>query len=408
MIARLYTCFGWSGVLSAAAWLAAVAVVCIFFRRAGRERRFALAVALALAGVGLAWLNAVRTSAIQLDRTDEIRAAYEAQQRLLAQEEQARRDAGETVVRFAEDAPGESVGVPTLAREGEVGTMPVGEGEPAYRAGGKQKRTPGKERRAAASNASPAYGEYKAEPVKGVTLKLPEYQLANRLTRMNSLLARLALLLAVGVLVNDYLRRFNHPADAYAPLPLAGPWVDAFSPKPSLVLWPAADPARLRQLLADVVRRGQTFVYVGDRLGASDVDTARLGLLWRAWRRLPVLTWGAPGVPADPDVAFDGAWFNRYAVFVPGASAAPAVRAFLERLGERAKVRAQARQLPHIVLDIGNAADVGTIRTLGDLCAACGARLVLVGIAPPPDRAARYVRVAPLSASSGPDTRRHA
>jgi len=354
-------CFGWHGMGSALAWIVAAIFCLASLRRPRRERAFAVALGLALLGYGLACWNSAWVGEVRLDRTDEIRTAQEAQQRLLIREEQARRDAGESTVRFAEDAPGESVSVA------------------AYRVAGKQKRAVGKVDAASARLAGDALRDgATADGEAAVTLKLPEYLLATRLSRINRLLAGLVLFGVFGVAAGDYLRRFNQPRESYWPLPIAGPWMKTVSPGPLLVNLKSASAGELAAFLEQVARKGQTFAYFGDRVKASDLSANRLRLgRWGIWP-LRLLTWGQPAVPRDWDFLVDAVWFGRYGVFISAADGAPGLSAFTERLAGRSALRATAAALPHLVCDLGSGVDQDLLKRLRRRCQETGVRLVLV------------------------------
>ncbi len=379
MIRQIQTCFGWSGTFSALAWAVAVILCLACLRRARRERVFAVALGFALVGYGLARWNAAWVADIRLDRTDEIRAAQEAQQRALIQEERARRDAGESTVHFAEDAPGESVGSAVM-KPGETEKQLAEESGavPAYRAAGKQKRTAGKVDTASAELAQAVTKDAAAQVETVVTFKLPEYQLATHMSRINLLLASLALLGVLGVSVGDYLRRFNHPSAAYWPLPITSAWVNAVSPRPLLVSWKGASAGEVARFVQQVARKGQTFAYFGDRLKAGELSTSRLRFgRWGIWP-LSLVTWGQPDLPRDWDFLFDVVWFDRYGVLVPAAEAGAALNAFVDRLADRAALRAAAVTVPHLVCDLGSGLDPDLLNRLCRRCEQTGVRLVVV------------------------------
>ena len=361
MMPLIQTCLGWHGAASALAW-AVAAVLCLgALRRARRERAFVAALGLALLACALACWNSTWAGRLRLDRSDEIRVAQEDQQRLLIQEEQARHEAGGATVRFAEDAPGDTAGAP------------------AYRAGGKQKRAAGKVDAASGQLANTALrGVAPVEGETAVTLKLPEYQLATRMSRINSLLAVLVMVGVLGVMLTDYLRRFNDPVVSYGPLPLAGRWVNAISPGQSVVKLKVRSTVELAQFLEQVTRKGQTFAYFGDRLKAGDVCAWRLRLGRRGVWPLRSLTWGQPGVPRDWDFIFDAVWFGRYGVFVSGAEGLSALRSVAARLAGHAALRATAAALPHLVCDLGPGMEPGLMEGLRRRCELTGVRLVVV------------------------------
>ncbi|MEO5367971.1 MAG: hypothetical protein H7831_16750, partial [Magnetococcus sp. WYHC-3] len=359
MITRFILCFGWWGVLSVLVWGAAIYACVSSLRCERRQRRFYAALILAVAGYLLAMTQGTWQHTIVLDQADEIRAAEEAARKLRMLEEEQKLKEG-AVKRFAEDAPGEAASsailtadelkgristngttkttgataVPTEpAKPGAISVPPepareepapavreepgAGRGDftsinletegtnmvPAYLAGGKVKRVTTNTVSRKSENLASA-----AEKIKGGAkkparmLKLADYQLSKIESRVNRILAKLVLWLVFGIAIVDYLRRFNHPTDSYLPLPLAATWLTYFSYGEPLVYWPGANEGQLRLLRDDIVRRGQTFLYVGDRMtdGITPLHRIRIGQYLSFWP-LRVLVWGRDGVPADAE-----------------------------------------------------------------------------------------------------------
>ena len=384
------------GGLSTLAWLAAIAACVVCLRRAPRRRRFAWALGLAVAGFFLARAQVAWEVAIVLDRTEELREVREAQQQLQVREEREHIAQGENVVRFAEDAPGESAGGAILTADELTGRTAAStnaavatNGTPAY-LGVRQARTAGKVDAAAARLAQAAVdGTPDAAPPR--TLKLAEYRLAGRLSHANGLFAELVLLAVFGIALGDYLRRFNHPVDGYLPLPIDGTWLTHFSPAPTLVSWTGATDAQLRRFLEDIARRGQTFMYVGDRLSAGAPRLHRIRLGGLRFCPLQMLTWGRDGAPAEADFALDAVWFNRYAICVPAEAADKLLPLLLDLLVGRAAVNATAVALPHLIWDTGRPLEAEHLQRLARFCARTGLRLVLVGGTPPGQMAGAFL-----------------
>ena len=435
MSEHFHLLFGNTGLLSAACWLAAVGICLAFFR--WRRREFALFVALAAACAGwvFAERHAARVGSFRLDRTEEIRAAVEAQEQQAEIEEQSRQTGRPIVLRFAEDAAGEAESEtimtlselstkadeadgegtpPTDAAEdgaeaaepakssGQDDESPVAElaesfdgdgespkvlatsatedgAEPAYRARGKQTREAGKVDERFRKMGEEVTKAIEDEHAAGPLLKLPEYELAKRLNRINHLLADLVLIAVVALIVGDYLRRFNRPLDPYFPLPLAGPWVDAVSPSPLLVDWHGGHDRAVRKFLDRVVRKGQSFVYFGDRVADDLTRIKRLRFTFFGAWPLPLLHWGRDGVPSDPEFLLDAVWFNRYAAVVPSAQALEVLQEMLSRLEERAASRGVAPKMPHLVWDTGEAIPSEVLDRLARVCVETGIRLVVPG-----------------------------
>ena len=211
MIVRLYGYFGVVGLASIIAWggalglLATQAMFGAFAPKRQRPRAYLIVLGLAVAGYILAQINSNRVSAVPLD----------------------------------------SGGQPVVAQP--VEELQSEAGVPAYLQMGKQRRDGGQ-----AAPVTPA----EQKPVR--TYQESQLLEANQLDRWNLLITRGTLLLALLVLVADYLARFNHTTGNSYPLPIAGPWLDRLAPKSRTLLAGQLD---LKDYLETAVRRGETFLY---------------------------------------------------------------------------------------------------------------------------------------------------
>jgi hypothetical protein len=333
---KLYACFGAVGIASIACWVAALLGLACFSRSARRNLRYLLAVGLALAGVVLARINSAAVNEIRVDRTAEIEAAR-AQQRQMRLNASGQADLA-SQLRFAEDSPS-----PAETSTNLVAVVP------AYAQSGRQQRAAG--RREKVGEAAAIFGAAVTGGPR--TMKEPDVLLANRLDRHNLRAARAVLWLSVLLLIADYLVRFNRWMPGYPPLPLASPWIDHWSPKSFDVAWPAADRERL---LRDLVRRGETFLYLGpddplpgvSTLPRLAVAASRSGPLHRlhAWP-LSKLLFDAQD-PRGPEFLFDAVWFGRYAAVYTGPAAA-LERALGVYLEERQRTGARVRRSVNLV-----------------------------------------------------------
>jgi hypothetical protein len=359
MTTSIMNSFGWTGILSGAVYLTAAVMALSSRRQARPERRLAAAVGVAVLGAVLASAHAARVANFRLDQSDEIRAARTAQKSEELERARAQQD-GKLSVRFAEDDSGAA--------------------EPAYRKGGKQVRDAGKAR-TDRQDLGPAR-EFGSQD-RSIGLQLPEYELATRLNRANWALSRLILLVLLGALLWDYLKRFNHPERAYAPLPIAEWGVDHLPGGPLRVTWdlapgPDGDAAR-RERLATIIRQGRSFVYFGERLESIGLPLERWAL--GRWRFCParLFRWGdVATIPRDPEFVLDGAWFGRQLLWVPSADAAAVLAELTPHLEERVRFRARARAMPHMVWDAGPCANDAMLERFAKACAATGIRFVRV------------------------------
>lgn len=300
MIARLYDYFGILGCASIAVWGAAVFVLIGYARTRRRNWFYLGALALAILGLALAKANSRAVSAIPLDRSEEVAAAT------AAVEEPAK---------------------------------------PAYLQGAKVQRRP-----AAAAPAAPVVR----------TLKEPQLVEANRWDRLNLFAARLTLCVAVLLVIWDYFARFNSTFDRWLPLPIAGPWLDAMFPKEMQVILPRTRAAELKPFMDLVLRRGETFLYFGDRDPWEGTPPPRL----------PKLVRGAEGVTGAAEFFFDAVWFTRYCVVITDPSMAIRLRDYLLL---RHRTRAAARKTVNVVWNF----DFPPDKELLTLCRAANFKCVI-------------------------------
>ena len=175
--------------------------------------------------------------------------------------------------------------------------------------------------------------------------------MAHRLDGLNLTMSRIFFLLAVLVLVFDYLGRANIHAEAIMPLPLPSSWPNAITAIPSVVV--RSTPARRDMLgeLAWLAKRGDCFVYLTDDAAAACVVPHTLPRLGKAWFPVDVLR--VDGERFSDDFAFEGLWYGRscFVIDSPERSGRMFAR-FLELLEERKKVRARVGQTVHVVWDL--------------------------------------------------------
>ena len=298
MIVRLYGYFGVVGLASIIAWggalglLATQAMFGAFAPKRQRPRAYLIVLGLAVAGYILAQINSNRVSAVPLD----------------------------------------SGGQPVVAQP--VEELQSEAGVPAYLQMGKQRRDGGQ-----AAPVTPA----EQKPVR--TYQESQLLEANQLDRWNLLITRGTLLLALLVLVADYLARFNHTTGNSYPLPIAGPWLDRLAPKSRTLLAGQLD---LKGYLETAVRRGETFLY----FSATDPWPApalpRLGKYWP----LAKLVYGKP---ADAEFYFNAVWFNRYCIVILAGDALAVLSQLQLFLEWRTFTKAATRQTVHVVWDLPTA-----------------------------------------------------
>lgn len=375
MIAKLYLYFGVTGIASMAVWLSACVLLWVG-QRSPRRFRFRLAaVIVALVAFVLGLVNSANVASIRLDRREEIAAAMKLSKAM----REAQREEGQVseTLRFAEDAPGEEMGPEAGAAH-----------PPSYRDGGVQARTAGK--RKATSNAAEESGEDQAPQVK--VLKLDDWRMANRLDRGNLILIELVLFAALFLTIKEYLRRLNTTFDAVWPLPVAGVWLDALFPKTRSVLLAHPSSMLVDRFLARTVRKGETFLYFGERDGCPHSGLTRFGINTRRWWRLPSLEWALPKfvygsdpAPCDMEFLFDAVWFSRYAVVVKGTLRAETVlRALIPYLAARCSLGASARRTVNLVWDLPDLPPPELLRPLLRMSRSVNFKIVVACVEPSP------------------------
>lgn len=328
MIVKLYEYFGAVGILSIVGWAVALVLLALGVRRRMHHAQCLLALGLAVGGWMLARVNSSNVSAIQLDHRDEVTAALKAKQ---AAEAASELDATATAVKFAEGDPEDQM--------------------PDYRKQGKQVRAKGK-RAGKAVVAGPDAEEQEA-PVR--SMREADLLAANRLDRMNLLIARLVLWLAACGVILDYLARLNATVCRW-PLPITGHWLDHLFDKTYAVLFKAGAKRGLtpREYAELAVRKGESFVYFGERdpwEGRAWLPRIPLGP-WSLWR-LPKLDYGDPEAPATGEFVLDAAWFNRCGVVaVRDEDCLPLLDHITSLLTRRYEARAVARRTMHIIWDL--------------------------------------------------------
>jgi hypothetical protein len=381
MIAKLYFYFGFVGVASVVLWMVAVLWACLHLCSVRRYVHLYASLGMALAAFVLARVNSAQVSRIETDRSDDIAAS---RQVLADMQSQSHVDGKVSGVRFVEDAPAEAGAGSAQKGAGQTGAVleasaPAADsaGEPAYRKLGKQKRDAGKRQPIATSTAAKV-----TEALPNVrTMKEADALRANQLDRYNLLAVRLVLLLALGLIVWDYGRRFNRTDGPYFPLPLAGHLLESvFHGKSHSVLLKSVTEERLKRFMEWSVRKGETFIYFGPRDPWEAADfLPRLSVARRAIWSLRKLSYGTPSIPRTGEFFFDAAWFDRYCVVIPAPAAATGLLAeLLDYLRTRRLTSAATRRLVNVVWNLSSVPDPEAIKELAHLASTTNLRFVLV------------------------------
>lgn len=174
--------------------------------------------------------------------------------------------------------------------------------------------------------------------------------LANKMDRWNLTGSRILILLALVVLVLDYLRRANLYRQATLPLPLPSAWLNLQTPMPSVVERP--DKAR-RSVVGELkwlARRGDAFVYL-----AGDAD--KIEEVWsqmpQKLRGMDLLRPGIDGCEVDDDFVFEALWYGRSSFVIDSQPRAEGLISHLtSQWKERRSSRARTSQQVHVVWDL--------------------------------------------------------
>lgn len=353
---KLFAYFGVTGLASVAAWALALVLLGAFARSRRRTRAYLIAFALSLLGFVLARVTSANISAIEIDRSAE-EAALRAVQAGAAEGTGAREPAG-------------------------AAAAPAEEPAYAYRKAGKQKRE-AEAAPAVAPEAAPMPEEADASAAR----RLPEADVlrADRYDCMNLFCARLVPWLALALLAYDYLSRFNRTRGYLPPIPLAGRLLDACFPKTHAVHLQVSDPAALRAHLADLVRKGETFIYLGESdpfAAVAELPRWSLGRL--RLRPLAKLAVSEPGFPTS-EFILDSAWFGRYFfVVTEGAAMRRLIADLVGYLRRRTGPRAAAGRTVNVVWHYPAPIHPATLEALVELCRETNFKLAVVGTGPPP------------------------
>ncbi len=372
MISRLCMYFGVVGIASAVAWGGALLLLAAFARSRRRTRAYLAAFALSLLGFILARINSHNIGEIEIDR-EPVGGASLPREPLVG---------GASLAR--EDLP-KPVGGASLPRENAPDAGAPKEGpSPAYREAGKQKRDEGAKLKPSDLT---AVGE---EADVSVARRLPEADVirADAYDRLNLFFARLVPWLALGLVCLDYLSRFNRTVGYLPPIPIAGRAVDALFAKSHAVHIQTADPAAVGRYLRDLVRKGETFICLGEGDPVPGDALPRWAFGKWACRPLRKIALTGEGFPTS-EFVLDSAWFGRYCFTAASPELARGfVADFAKYLDSRTRPHAAARRTVNVVWHFPEPIPDDVLRTLAALCRETNFKLVVFSPAPPAAEAA--------------------
>ncbi len=197
-----------------------------------------------------------------------------------------------------------------------------------------------------------------AEALEGVTEEEPimmtadELKVANMLDGANLTMTRLILILALILLVVDYLRRANNYHEAYLPLPLPSAWLNYFNQAPALLQQPESSKLDAIDELMRITQRGDSFLYVtDDDMKAAAVPDQMRPLLGKFLYK-DVIKFDDQSYTISNEFAFESLWYNRCSFVVNSPVRAQSIiYEFINRLKERRVTRSKVRQTCHVVWD---------------------------------------------------------
>jgi len=383
MIVKLFEWFGVVGVTSILLWVLAIGLWVRYFVWV-RDRWMVYAgVVLAVAALMFAEANSLAVSRIELDRSAERIAAAEREKEMTRAEIEAmRRNASR--VRFAEDSAADRLDVAGTEKDAdriEKSALELAaEQAPdpfAYRKEGKVEREAGKSR--GLEEVEEMAEKVEAEEQTVRKLPEPDYSRANRLDIANLRITRIVLLLAIGMVLLDYLLRFRGVFDDVFPLPMAGRWLDAVFPKTRTVLLAPGQDALLKWFIPHCVRKGETFVYFGpdDPLpGRASLPRLQIGDV--EGRFIPKVLRPRDASESVDKFLWETVWFGRCGFVVAGdASGRAVMRELVEFLEHRFRSRAKVRRTVNVIWHHATPPDEQPLRDLLDLAPETNYRLIV-------------------------------
>lgn len=419
--------FGVVGCLSIVAWFVGFYMIPRHWRSVDRTLRYWQALGFAVVGLLLASWNYDIVARIRIEQKADLEAAEQRMERLEA-EEAAQEKA---------EADGASTGTVAVA-EAEADAEPDAEATdpaadtnniPAYRRQGIVEREGGK----AVGDRTLEKAAEVEDHEKSVFREMPEIDVsrANRYARQNNNLAWMTYLLAMALVIVDYLSRFNRTLGCYYPLSIADRSTDENYPKTLSVRLKHADIEGLRDYLERVVRKGEGFVYFGPDspwravnedaskstvLKRTPVEDPRFWLvlavligtvavlplnwlrtpgvylkafviawvvyicLLRSRWRLPLLAYPPGELKMSRQFLLETSWFDRYGIIVlEPDSASDWIERLRNFLAARMRVLARARRTIHIVWNYDSPIPDETLQDVLFLCGETNYKFVLVG-----------------------------
>jgi len=354
------------GYVSVVLWLLVPVLWFLYFKQRASKgttpprglRRWLGLVSLVVALVAaiLAKVNSVTyVNRIQLDQSAEVHAAQAKQEAARKLAEKSR--SGEVAqVRFAEDASGDYLDEGGMDSADLKYMEKIRESEEPEWKKAKKTRTAGGKPDDSLEAQVGGQEEKKSVTVapeaeeKVIMMVASKKVVVDRLDNANLKMTRLIVLLALLLVLYDYLWRANRYDEAFLPLPVPSSWVTAFSPLAPLVEQPVPPRRTLLEELAWITKRGDVFVYLTDDPFAAAKLPSQLPRVGKRRRPVEVVHVKAGDNLISDEFIFESLWYGR-ACFAVDASerVQRLLEKFLVLLADRKTCRAKVAQSVHIV-----------------------------------------------------------
>lgn len=349
--------FSTIGYLGIALGVAAVLVWLVHWKVKHRWLPF-LGIGLAVAAAVCARVNSTNhVSRIELDPSIML-AEMEARQKAKEQALIDSRSGEVAEIQFAEDAQGEGLDKAGMDEVDLKYMKAIMEGdEPAWK---KQKRSRGEAAAADNSLESQIGAKTRTEGADVAALEAEEAPdpilldeasmvLADQLDFWNLRATLWLVVIALLVILLDYMRRANLYREALWPVPLPSSWLHALTPQPVIQTQP--QPARRDPAgeLAWMTRRGDKWIYFTDRPQDTEQTLTKLKRLRRWPHRLDLIQVDAQ---MDDQFVFESAWYGRASFLCDSVDRGLQLLGYsLSQLKHRRLTKARAAQAVHLVWD---------------------------------------------------------
>lgn len=206
-----------------------------------------------------------------------------------------------------------------------------------------------------------------------------DLQRANMLDGLNLKMVRLMLVVAVLLVILDYLKRANVYAESYLPLPLPSGWTNGMKAPVSEFVRPEPGRRDLPGELAWMVKRGESFVFITDDPTVASSVPAQLPRLGKNGCPMEVIRVGTSAPLVSDGFVFETAWYGRGAFVVDSCDrGVEMLKSFVELLGKRHVTRAHVRQNLNLVWACGSSLPEELRAELKRLGASAGLNLFLI------------------------------